>query len=383
MIDMDHVGENAQKRTKKTPMAQIALGEVSGAFGDLGTLLPYIVGILVAGVLAPGPVFFGFAMAYLTVALVYRMPVPVQPMKAIGAVVLAGGLNAAGIAWSGAILGAILLGLALLPKLTALARAIPQSVLVGLQAGLGLTLGAFAFSLMREGWFLAVPTLALLSLSFLWARGPWALLAVIAAVVGGGFSGTPAPVQITLPEVSTMADAVFLGVIPQLPLTLLNAVVLTVAVSHTLYGPAARRVTERKLAVTTGFLNLALVPFGAFPMCHGAGGVAAHKRFGARTMAAPLVMAAICAAAALFGPQVVTYLSLIPMPIIGALLAYASVELAFNKRLIDARPDCRPVIAAAAVVTLFAGAAFGLVAGLLAECIRGYAARHRAQPRNS
>jgi hypothetical protein len=349
------------------------VGEVSGALGDLGTLLPYVVAGLMAGLFAPFPVFLGFTAGYLLVAVTYRMPVPVQPMKALGAAFLTGALAPAEIAWAGTTIGAVLLVLSLYPNMNRAARLIPQSVIVGLQVGLGITLGVVAFGMMRQGWHLALPTLAMLSLSFVWHRGPWAILAVAGGIAAGILMGTSAP-EFVIPATGGGAPdpgrIVLSGIIPQLPLTMLNAVVLTAALARSLYGPMAARVSERKLAATSGILNLTLVPFGAIPMCHGAGGLTAHRRFGARGIGAPLVMAALCGAAALSGADVLNLLAAIPLPVIGALLAYASADLAFSRRLVDARPDCRPVIAAAALATFFLGAAAGLVAGLGAEAVR-------------
>jgi hypothetical protein len=276
------------------------------------------------------------------------------------------------VAWAGAVIGVVLLAFSLFPSINRAARLIPQSVIVGLQVGLGITLGVVAFGMMRQGWHLALPTAALLSLSFVWRRGPWAVLAVAGGIVAGLFGGAaiPQPVPSVAGGMADPARIILSGIIPQLPLTLLNAVVLTAALARSLYGPAAARVSERKLAATSGILNLALAPFGAIPMCHGAGGLTAHHRFGARGIGAPLVMAALCGTAALSGPGILTLLAAIPLPVIGALLAYASADLAFSRRLIDARPDCRPVIAAAAVGTFFLGAAAGLFAGLGAEAVR-------------
>lgn len=350
-----------------------AFGELSGALGDLGTLLPYVVAGLMAGLFAPFPVFAGFAAGYLLVAVTYRMPVPVQPMKALGAAFLTGALAPAEIAWAGATIGAVLLAFSLFPKINDAARLVPQSVIVGLQVGLGVTLGLVAFGMMGQGWLLALPTLALLSLSYVWRRGPWAILAVGGGIAAGLLGGAATPEPILSVAGSSMPDPgriILSGIIPQLPLTLLNAVVLTAALARSLYGPNAAQVSERRLAATSGILNLALAPFGAIPMCHGAGGLTAHHRFGARGIGAPLIMAALCAGAALSGPRVLDLLAAIPLPVIGALLAYASADLAFSRRLIDARADCRPVIAAAAVATFFLGAAAGLVAGVGAEAIR-------------
>lgn len=367
-------------------------GEVSGALGDLGTFLPYVVAALAAGLLSPAPVLTGFAAGYLLVACVYRVPVAVQPMKALGAMLLAGTLAGQDVVWAGATIGACLLLFAATPALASAARAIPQSVVTGLQAGLGLMLGTVAVALMAGDWRLAAPAACVLALSYRWPRGPWALAVVLGAVWWAapgaapltdagvanlpGSSGSPAAAGAG-PE----AAAVLAGVAAQLPLTLLNAVVVSAAVARSCFPLAHRTVDERRLAATSGLLNLLLVPLGAMPMCHGAGGTAAHHRFGARGVAAPLLLASLCALGALAGPQVIGLLARIPMPVVGALLLFAALELVLSRRIFDARPDCRPVIAAAALVTWAGGALVGLLAGLAAEAVRARLARRNAARR--
>ena len=355
-----------------------ASGELSGAFGDLGTFLPYVVAAVGAGILAPTPVFAGFAVGYVLVAAVYRMPVSVQPMKALGAVIIAGGLTAAETAWAGGIVGAVLLLLAAIPSFERAARAIPQSVVTGLQAGLGLMLGTVAFGLMGHDWVMALASLAVLSLALLLPRGPWVPLVVVGAVLLVPHAGPPVPPAAPAGGIDTV-HAVLSGVLAQLPLTLLNAVVVAAAVARTLYPDRAARVNERRLAATNGLMNLLLAPLGAMPMCHGAGGIAAHRRFGARGMGAPLIMAVACGAVAAAGPEIVGLLMSIPPAVVGALLVYAAADLILSPRLLDARPDCRPVIAAAALATVFLGALAGLITGLAAEGMRVYI-RRRQRP---
>lgn len=364
----------------KTNRLQGISGEISGALGDLGTFLPYVVAIVGAGVLMPAPVFAGFAAGYAMVALVYRMPMAVQPMKALGAMIIAGGLGASEIAWSGAAIGLALLLFAADARFENAARAIPQSVVTGLQAGLGLILGWVALGLMAQHWGLAVPALAVLALSLIAPRGPWVPMVLIAAVLLVPAEATPAR-GIAPPDGSALG-AILSGIAAQLPLTLLNAVVVTAAVARALYPDRAGRISERRLAATTGFLNLALVPLGALPMCHGAGGVAAHHRFGARGAAAPLLLAGLCAAGAVAGPAVMDWLMRIPLPVVGALLAYAAADLVLSRRMFDARRDCRPVIGCAALATFFLGAFAGLIAGLLAESARVHLKRRREADRS-
>lgn len=366
------------------------LAEASGACGDLGTFLPYVVLVLVAGLAAPAPVFAGFAIAYLMVALVYRLPIAVQPMKAFGVAILTGTVAGVEIAWGGALLGALLVGFACTPHLVRAARAIPQSVVTGLQAGLGLLLGALALRMIGGQWLLGAAAVAVLALSFVLPRGPWALMLVVAAIAFGPLlgDGLAAPGLTLLAaggsadgagQTPSLLDAVTFGVLPQLPLTLLNAVVVAAAVARSLHGEAARHVSERRLAATSGLFNLVMAPLGALPMCHGAGGISGHHRFGARGMLAPLLLSALCAAAALSGDAVVELLARIPAPVAGALLLYAAWDLAFSRRLFDARPDCRPVIAATALGTFGLGVLPGFAAGLAAEAVRArLSARRRA-----
>ncbi|TDB04645.1 molybdate transporter family protein [Halomonas marinisediminis] len=365
-------------RTRRQALAALS-ADISGAFGDLGTLLPYVIGATALGVLSPQPVFIGLAIGYLLVALLYRAPIAVQPMKALGAMILVGGLTAGETALAGATLGLILLALAATPYLGRAARALPQSVTVGLQAGLGLMLIALAFEMMAAGWWLALPAVAALGLSWRWPRGPWALVVVIAAIWLAPADALPAAVHSTLVGEGISLSSVAGGLLAQLPLTLLNAVVVATAVSRSLFPAAAPRISERRLAASSGLLNLVLTPLGAMPMCHGAGGMAAHYRFGARSLIAPLTMAIACAAAALHGDAVIGWLAAIPTPVVGALLAFAGLELVLNRRLFDARPDCRPVIAATAVATLFSGALVGLGVGLASERLRRHLVRRRAE----
>src|ERR1700684_1145423 len=60
--------------------------EWAGAFGDLGTLLPFVVAYLAALKMDPFGILFSFGLAMVACGLYYKTPFPVQPMKAIGAV---------------------------------------------------------------------------------------------------------------------------------------------------------------------------------------------------------------------------------------------------------------------------------------------------------
>ncbi len=180
----------------------------------------------------------------------------------------------------------------------------------------------------------------------------------------------------TLPQVWR---AIELLIVPQLPLTLTNAVIVTALVCRDLY-PGAPRTSERNLALSTGIANLALAPLGAMPMCHGAGGVQAQHRFGARTGQAPVLLGGVLLVlGAGFAGSAAAMLAVVPIGAVGALLLVAGADLALSRRLFDAQPSCWPVIAVAAAATLLANPAVGLVAGCLGEIVRKAVLNARAK----
>ncbi|WP_289042584.1 molybdate transporter family protein [uncultured Aliiroseovarius sp.] len=358
------------------------LREASGALGDTGMLLPLTLGMIALLELPAQQVLAGFGIFYIATGLIYRLPLPVQPMKAIAAVALASEVSPAALALSGVFIGVVLLLLGGSGVIDRLARLMPQSVLSGLQLGLGLALGWIALGLMAEQALVGAASLVVAVLMLRYGRH--AALVTLAVGIGlglvAGQTGAPLPVgaQVplwppALPAPGDLRIALADLALPQLALTLTNAVFLTALVAGDLFGPRAAHVTPRKLCLTSGAANLLLAPLGALPMCHGAGGVAAHHRFGARTGGASVMLgAALLLLAALPTSLRQSALTAIPTATLGALLLIAAVELAASRRLIDARPSCRPVIAAAALVTVVGNPLLGLAAGTITEVLRKF-----------
>lgn len=357
------------------------LRELGGAFGDLGTLLPLMLGAIAVAGSPPTAVIGGFAVFYIATGLYYRLPIPVQPMKAVAAVLLTAGIAPASLAFSGVVIGVVLLILGVTGWIAHLARIVPQSVLTGLQLGLGLALALVSLDLMATAPLLGAVILALLLGLLLRPRIPSALIVLAIAVVLGrlfdmpgiGF-GVPAAAAFLAPTLPSLAEAeraVSQLVLPQLSLTFTNAVVLTALIAGDYFGDRAAHVTPARLSVTSGLANLLMTPFGALPMCHGAGGLAAHYRFGARSGTAPLVLGLILLAlAAMPSAAGVAALGAVPAAGLGALLMVAAGELAISKRLYDSKPSCWPVIAVTAGVTVWVDPFWGLLAGSGAELLR-------------
>lgn len=351
------------------------LGELNGGIADLGVLLPFTLGMVAAGLVAPSAALAGFGIAYLVTAAIYRAPVPVQPMKAIGAVALAGGLASGGLMLSGVAIGVALLGIGLSGAVRRLAYLVPQSVSAGIQLGLGAVLADYAVALILPSAPAGMAAVAFLLLARGAGRLPGALILIaLAAVASAVLGAAPSPVPGHVgawPGLADLPAALVDGVLPQLPLTLTNAVLVTAALARELLPDRADRITEGRLCLTSGALNLLLCPFGAVPMCHGAGGLASHHRFGARTgLGSGLLGAALLALA--FAPQAaqLAALSLVPLPVLGALLLFGAADLATSRRILDATFSCRLVIALTAILTFLTNPGVAILAGLAAEGAR-------------
>jgi MFS superfamily sulfate permease-like transporter len=366
------------------PGFRFNLRELGGAFGDLGTFLPHVISVVTVGGLASGGVLFGFGLFYLFTGLVYRLPIPVQPMKAVSAVIVTAGLPPGAVAATGLILGAVLLVLGLTGAIDRLARAVPASVIAGLRLGIGLSFAWFGVTLMAEAPWLGAAVLALLAGLTLMPGFPATLIGLGFALLAGQVGGLAPSLSelspgftlpgVVLPSFAEMGAALQMAVLPQIALTITNAVIITAALARGLYPDGGARVSERRLCLTSGAANLLLAPFGALPMCHGAGGLQAHHRFGARSGAAPLLLGALCLTLALFfSDAALGLLAMIPLPAAGAFLVLAGAELAVSKRLFDARPDCWPAIALTALGTLVFDAAIGLAIGWTIEVGRSLA----------
>src|SRR4051812_21812263 len=255
-----------------TPRAKRLLSEASGACGDLGTFIPHAIGAMTVAGLAPAGVLFGFAVSLTSTGAIYGLPLPVQPMKAVSAVILTGGLRPGEVAAAGIIIGMVLLVLGATGWIGRLARAIPQSVSAGLQLGLGLLMAVLGLKLMLATPLIGVVSLVLLVLLGRIPHCPAALLVLAAAVLVGGAAGHAEPSgaavnlnapQLVIPTGAEVWRSIELAVLPQLSLTLTNAVIVTASVARELFPATGKVASERNLALSSGLANLLLCPFGA------------------------------------------------------------------------------------------------------------------------
>jgi hypothetical protein len=118
--------------------------ELSGAFGDIGTDLPLLVGMILAAGLNPCSVFVMFGAMQVLTGVTYGVPMPAQPLKAMATIVITQRLSGNVLYGGGLAIGLVMLVLVGLGLIDALARIIPRTVVRGIQFGLGLQLATLA-----------------------------------------------------------------------------------------------------------------------------------------------------------------------------------------------------------------------------------------------
>ncbi|RMD78567.1 MAG: transporter, partial [Lentisphaerae bacterium] len=120
--------------------------EFAGAFGDIGTDLPLLTGVIIAANLEPSGILTCFGILLILTGLYYRIPMPIQPMKAMAALVIAQGIGLETIAGAGIAIAIIVLILTITGLLQKIAELVPPSVVRGIQVGLGLKLSLLALT---------------------------------------------------------------------------------------------------------------------------------------------------------------------------------------------------------------------------------------------
>jgi len=374
--------------------------EFAGSLGDLGTLIPLSVGMIIITGLKITSVFLIVGLFYILAGIYYRLPIPVQPLKVVAAIAIAfpGKITVPIISATGFIFGGILLMLAWTGIIDWVAKFFTKPVIRGIQLGLGLILlnKGIGFIqdpnlfIQKEGMIAAIggipmnPLIGIIGgilVLFLLSskRFPAALVIVaIGAVIGvtfGALKGVPFDLgptsfEYALPCVADLWSALFLLVIPQLPLTLGNAIIGTSDATRSMFGDGeeTKRATYRGFATSMGLANLGVGFLSGMPVCHGAGGLAAHYRFGARTGGSNVMIGLVFLIIALvFGKIAINLLSAIPNSILGVLLLFAGLELALLLRDVRERKDLFVAftIAGISIATKNMGIAF--VAGIVVE----------------
>jgi len=323
--------------------------EWAGAFGDLGTLLPFVIAYVSVLGLDPFGVLFAFGTCMVASGWFYKTPFPVQPMKAAGAVATTQAAQSAVITQgsvygAGLVTGLIWLLLGSTGLAQRLARWVSQPVAYGVMLGLGLAFMLQGLKLMAAQWLLAAAGLAAVLLLRNSRRLPGIFALLLVGIAWTAWQQpqllqdlshlrfAPRWPAFAWPAITwndLVVGTLFLA-LPQVPLTLGNAVIAVREENNRLFPD--RPVSERQVALSTGAMNVFGSAVGGVPMCHGAGGMAGHVAFGARTGGSLVILGCLLLVLAVgFSGSVLQLFAILPQAVLGTILFITGGQLAAGK----------------------------------------------------
>eukprot|EP00879_Flechtneria_rotunda_P005037 GHRR01005314.1.p1 GENE.GHRR01005314.1~~GHRR01005314.1.p1 ORF type:complete len:365 (+),score=131.13 GHRR01005314.1:46-1095(+) len=184
-----------------------------------------------------------------------------------------------------------------------------------------------------------------------------------------GLSFGPNLPSVSMPTWEQLKSGVMKAGVAQLPLTSLNSVIAVTQLAQQLFPAKAAvdgwRWQPGAVAMSVGMMNIIGCWFGALPCCHGAGGLAAQYKFGARTGTAPVLLGVLkIALALLFGSSVLQLLQHFPQPLLGAMMLMAGLELAASARKETSARGCSFMLLTTATILGLGNTATGFVVGL-------------------
>lgn len=329
------------KRIFSSDRLRFDRNELAGAFGDIGTSLPLLVGMILASGADGSRVLIVFGALQILSAIVYGIPMPVQPLKAVAAIVIAQRIAPPVIFGAGLSIGLIMLILTSTGLLEWLARIIPKAVVRGIQLGLGLKLGLVAIQQYIpatgvSGLLLAGISAVIIIVLYGNRRCPPALIIMVLGLGYALLHGTSPNVSVPAPAASSglfvlpNADAILTGflvlALAQIPLSLGNSVLATRQIAHDLFP--SRSISHRGIGLTYSLMNLIAPLFGGLPVCHGSGGMAGHHAFGARTGGSVFIYGLLFISFGVFaGSNTGGMIQAFPLPVLGVMLLVEGLVL--------------------------------------------------------
>ena len=377
--------------------------EFSGSLGDLGTLLPLALGLILVNGLSPNGVFLAVGLFFVFSGLYFGVTAPIQPMKVISAYAIATAMTASQITASGYLIGLVLLIIGATGAITVIGRYIPKSVVRGVQLstgtllmveGIKFMLGTTRLQMLRQtaepylsiasvgpipiGIIIGIMGGALTLLLLDNKKFPAGLVVVLGGITLGLIFGIregldkitpgihlPQFLPLGWPTKANFTFALFALVLPQIPMTLGNAVIAYADLSRDYFGGSSKKVTYKSACISMALANFVSSTIGGMPLCHGAGGLAAHYRFGARTAGSNLMIGVIfIILAVVLGNESLALIYLLPLSVLGILLLFAGSQLALTIMDLENRKDFFVVLFMLGI-TLASNLATGFVVGIV------------------
>ncbi|MBC7189372.1 hypothetical protein H5U35_04055 [Candidatus Aerophobetes bacterium] len=351
---------------------EFSIRELAGSMGDFGTLFPLAVGYIAVCGLNPTGFLVMMGAVNIATGLIYRLPMPLQPMKVLAVMAIAQKWSPSMVYASAFGMGIIWTFFAATGLMELIARFTPTSVTRGIQVALGILLAIQALKMIFSWWLVGLISIAIVL--FL-RENRYAPASIVLMILGFLVIAVKGRItQISLPgfnfppltgfTLQEVWQTLVLAGFAQLPLTATNAVIATSALIKK-YFPE-KPVSEKKLSLNMGLMNLVSPFFGGMPMCHGAGGLAGQYYFGARTGGTNIIEGTIEIFLGLFlGFSVASLFSFFPSAIIGGMMVMVGVELCkFAKDINFKKTNDIFPFAITVIISVITNMAFGFAVGI-------------------
>ena len=352
--------------------------EWAGAFGDIGTDFPLLVGMILAAHLDPACVLTVYGAMQVLTGLVYRRPMPVQPLKAVATLVITQKLAADIVYGAGLSIAVVMLVLTFSGSLLWLTRHIPKSVVRGVQLGLGINLATLALKdyLPRDGsagYVFGACVFVLVLVLLKNRKFPAALAAIVSGLAYAlvfkvhlvdltNIFGFHLPVA-RIPSLNAVWTGFILLALPQIPLSLGNSILATRQLNEDLFPDKPLTVT--KIGWTYTLMNMISPVFGGVPVCHGSGGMMGHYTFGARTGGSLLIYGGMyLLLGLLFSQGFAQVVQIFPMPVLAVILFVEALALMTLVR--DLSSDKSGLWVACMVGLMASALPYGFIVGMIA-----------------
>ncbi len=372
MINLDPNVNNIEKKSEKE-YKKFTLREFGGAFGDWGTLIPFIIGYISIVGLNPAGIFLTLGITNIILGLKFNLPLPVQPQKTIGTVAISAHWTPNMVISTGFGTGVIWFVLGFTKRLNKIVSKVPIIAVRGIQLGLGLILGWTGILLFSEDILLGFISIFVILILIKNKPIPSAIILTIGGIfimlLTGSISITE--LQFGLPRLAFQFPTwqnFLLGMLyagfAQLFLTLTNVMIATVVLIKELF-PEKEGIDANVLAFNMGAMNLINPFFVGMPLCHGSGGLMAQYAFGARTGGSMILEGILELILGIFFSETLLLLfTEFPMAILGAMLIYTSFllgKIAFK----DFNIKSFPIILISAIFCYLINIAIGFLIGLI------------------
>lgn len=372
MIDLESNNIAFEKESEKDHK-KFTLREFGGAFGDWGTLVPFIIGYISIVGLNPAGIFLTLGITNIILGIKFNLPLPVQPQKTIGTVAISKGWDPNMVISTGFGTGVIWFLLGFSKKLNKIVSKVPIVAVRGIQLGLALILGWTGLKLFSENLFLGFISIAIILILIKNKPIPSAIILTFGGILIMFFTQTIfiSELEFGFPLLTFQIptwDNFLLGMLyagfAQLFLTLTNVMVATVVLIKELF-PDREGIDANTLAFNMGAMNLINPFLVGMPLCHGSGGLMAQYAFGARTGGSMILEGVMELILGLFFSEALLILfTEFPMAILGAMLIYTAFLLG-KIALSDFNIKVFPIILTSAIICFSINIAIGFLIGLI------------------